>query len=222
MSFKHYIITRLMLNIGEEKDQEYLDYRAELFNNFFLKSMLSQTNKNFENIFLIDPIYENLDYSKFKFEDLNYKIIISDKHPRDLDMIDSEEYKYIITTRMDSDDIIADYFIESVQNVFLSEKKEGLVDYNLVGFVTTNLESYAVKSYECNSMFLSTIFRSGDYNEKGCYVDEYSKISKHFHNKYIINNFGAACICHDHNMSNSIDSGLKINRLDLKKYFKWI
>ncbi len=61
-------------NLSEDT-QKRLDSRIKVFNNFYIPSMNSQTNNDFENIFIIDRLYKDLDYSQFHFNKLNHKII---------------------------------------------------------------------------------------------------------------------------------------------------
>ena len=55
--------------------QKRLDSRIKLLNNFYIPSMNSQTNNDFENIFLIDRLHKDLDYSQFNFNKKNHKIL---------------------------------------------------------------------------------------------------------------------------------------------------
>ena len=84
MRIKHIIVTRLMVcwsdkqilsdinNPDRLKDtQKRLDSRIKLLNNFYIPSMNSQTNNDFENIFLIDRLHKDLDYSQFNFNKKN-------------------------------------------------------------------------------------------------------------------------------------------------------
>ena len=55
--------------------QRRLDSRIKLLNSFYIPSMESQTNKNFENIFLIDRLHKDLDYSQLDLNKLNCKLL---------------------------------------------------------------------------------------------------------------------------------------------------
>ena len=55
--------------------QKRLDSRIKLLNNFYIPSMNSQTNNDFENIFLIDRLHKDLDYSQLNFNKKNHKIV---------------------------------------------------------------------------------------------------------------------------------------------------
>ncbi len=64
-----------------QESQRRLDSRARIVNNFYIPSMNSQINHEFENIFLIDRLHKDLDYSGFDFHKLkNCKILCQDCH----------------------------------------------------------------------------------------------------------------------------------------------
>ena len=221
MKMQHFIVTRLMLNIREKKNQKYLDSRAKIFNDFYVRSMLSQTNKNFENIILIDPIYKNLDYSLFNFKSLNHKICYVD-NPRKINYLEQKQSDYILTTRMDSDDIISDNFVKNIQDKFLFVNDECIIDHKWLFFISENKKSVTARNYNCNSMFLTTAIRPKDYFQKGCYSAQHGAMPRKFAKKIIIDDYGSACICHGTNISNRIGSGKALPNLNTKKYFSWI
>jgi hypothetical protein len=94
MIIKHFAITRLMISWNEQqvlsdiknypdmsRAQERLNSRVRNVNSFYIPSMNSQTNDQFENIFLIDRIHKDLDYSAFNFHKLkNCKILCQESH----------------------------------------------------------------------------------------------------------------------------------------------
>ena len=94
MNIKHLVVTRLMIcwntqqllsDIASYPDtrraQERLNSRIKVLNNFYIPAMNSQTNDQFENIFLIDRLHKDLDYSSFDFHKLNKcKILCLDSH----------------------------------------------------------------------------------------------------------------------------------------------
>lgn len=61
--------------------QQRLNARIRIVNNFYIPSINSQTNDQFENVFLIDRLHKDLDYSRFDFHKLkNCKILCEDSH----------------------------------------------------------------------------------------------------------------------------------------------
>ena len=64
-----------------QESQRRLDSRTKIVNNFYIPSINSQTNHEFENIFLIDRLHKDLDYSGFDFHKLkNCKILCQESH----------------------------------------------------------------------------------------------------------------------------------------------
>lgn len=220
MFFKHYIITRLLINFRRKKqNQDYLDFRAKIFNKFYVKSMINQTNQNFENIFLIDSNYKNLDYSKFNFDKLNCRIVVRGEDP----IIDSKaKYDYILTTRMDSDDIISNVFVDTVQKKFLDVKSECIIDFSKILFLDSEKKEYSVRKYKYTSMFLTTAFEPKNFLDKNCNSRTHGSMHREFQSKICIDDIGAACICHGKNYSNTVRGGNRKIVVDIKKHFSWI
>ena len=94
MKIKHLIITRLMICWNEQQSlsdieqypntkaaQQRLNSRTKVVNNFYIPAINSQTNDQFENVFLIDRLHKDLDYSGFDFHKLkNFTILCEDSH----------------------------------------------------------------------------------------------------------------------------------------------
>ena len=125
MTFDILLITRFSLNLKmntnkkQLHDIDRLKLRLYLFKNITLKSILSQTYKNFKWIILYDKFLPNSIY------DILYSIV------KDYDFIILEEYKqwdlqnlkpllkftnhnnnHVLTLRIDDDDAISKKFIE--------------------------------------------------------------------------------------------------------------
>ena len=125
MSIKHYVIIRFycmdMYNIGLEKlfNNEKLLHAAKIFERYTLRSLENQTNKNFEIILMIhnDISYEHIAISYLCNIKSNIKINIV-KY-KDLMMFINNSLtneKYLITTRIDDDDLIYNYAVEEIQS----------------------------------------------------------------------------------------------------------
>ncbi len=136
MKYKHYIITRFNLSNRWDTDKfnnivldsNWLKDRYQLFEDYCLPSIKSQTSKNFEWWVYFDTktsdYYKNInaqiskEFSNFKpiyeksFDDFEKNLPIQIKN----DSI-SLGIDYIITTRLDNDDILAKDTIEKIQNM---------------------------------------------------------------------------------------------------------
>lgn len=135
MSFKHIIITRFNLSNRWEKDKHgnqvlnetWLNQRYLLFEQYCLPSMKSQTNQNFEWWVYFDsetdPYYkmknENLMkvYSNFKPKYEKSYVDFEENMPQDIHSnLISKGIVWLITTRLDNDDVLADNTVEVIQN----------------------------------------------------------------------------------------------------------
>lgn len=135
MSFTHFLITRV--NIGyvtrikaqNHKEEEWLDHRFNLFFNTCLTSVLNQESRNFIWLIYLDirtplsyvqQLRDRIeDYPHIEvltkeggFDDIRYHLS-ADISKR----IDSET-EFLITSRIDSDDLIHKNFIQEVQHHF--------------------------------------------------------------------------------------------------------
>lgn len=125
MNIKHYIIIRFycidMYNIGLDKllNNESLLNAANVFEKYTLKSLENQTNKNFEIILMIhnDINYEHVAIKYLINIKSNIKInIIKYKDVNNFIINNLNDEKYLITTRMDHDDLIYNGAVEEIQN----------------------------------------------------------------------------------------------------------
>ena len=113
---KHYIIIRFHYKSSDEK---LINNGIELFNNFTLKSLENQSNKNFEIILLIHNEI-NLNHSSIKKllkikTNLNIKLIRLKELQSYID-INSKNIDFLITTRIDNDDLIYKDAVKEIQN----------------------------------------------------------------------------------------------------------
>ena len=116
MKIKHLVITRLMICWNGQqslsdieqypnmrKAQQRLNTRIRIVNSFYIPSINSQTNDQFENVFLIDRLHKDLDYSRFDFHKLkNCKILCEDSH-RSFDPYLSQFYTENPLTKQEKD-----------------------------------------------------------------------------------------------------------------------
>ncbi len=143
--FKHFLITRFNLrqsnwttskNSKAVLTDEWHENRFKLFIDFCFHSVASQTNKNFEWLVFFDTTTPE----KFKkvITDLetkmeNFKPLFVDGMSQFLPSI--KEYvkscneDYIITSRLDNDDCISNFYIEEIQKQFNKQ------DFTAVDFV---------------------------------------------------------------------------------------
>lgn len=173
---KHFIGTRFNLkssdwNINKNGDlvltEDWLKKRFHLFENYCLPSVKNQTHQNF-----IWCVFFDIDTpAKFKDIIINISVEYLNFRPLFIDSIGTlnktfQEYiadnleekdEYVITTRLDNDDLIHRNFVETIQSLFIP--LDGAVIDIKNGFqVTLNNPSSQVRLYTHNfNAFISLI-----------------------------------------------------------------
>lgn len=179
---KHFVITRFNLKgkknlkgnrLFDPLSNEWLDERFDLFNTYCLPSVKNQTNKNFIWLVCFDtdtpkaylPIIENIkkDFKNFipvfvdGFSGLESKI----KETIQNTIINTDEF--IITTRIDNDDIIHQDFIKSIQNLYKPEVNT-LIDLRQGYQFIINENPTSLRAFKLPyNPFLSVIENTDDY-----------------------------------------------------------
>ena len=170
MNFKHYIFTRF--NLGLYSDNPYniknpdkwMDTRIKLFEQTAFPSIIKQTNKDFTWLMAFDvntperytKLYDYCDCIKVCFEQPH--LYLKEQPP---------EADWIITSRLDNDDIYEPTFVEEIQKkaIELQKTVEGIelgyiidIEYN-----KTDLNYVTIMSGRkgCNGPFLSFVEKWG-------------------------------------------------------------
>lgn len=162
MTIKHLIIARFMCNnfghANEELfDQKWLKDSFEMLKKHLIKSLLVQTNKNFELVILIHdeiPIENVLflyDYAQ-NFTEFNITVLRKNEIENYTKSF-YESYDFIITSRIDYDDHIHKNVVEETQ-------KKIDPNYTLILYGLKNGVSLVDGDTECH-------FMSMNYNECG-------------------------------------------------------
>lgn len=130
--YTHYLITRFNVKVthyGPESmdspamDSTWLAARLNLFLNYCAPSVLEQTNKKFKWLIYFDPgtpiaILDKIQFLK-KSEIVTEFILIPDYTAMLEDLvkkIKKAPTPFVITTRLDNDDVISNVFINDIQN----------------------------------------------------------------------------------------------------------
>lgn len=236
--FKHIVITRFNLSkrwaIDKAENsvlnEEWLDHRYQLFEDFCFPSLKSQTCQNFEWWVYFD---ENLDSQyKLKNEELNkrfnnfmpkYECSYDDfeiNMPKDLQAkIADEKIKCLITTRLDNDDVLAKDTVEIIQaktqfnDFYLLEIPFG---YTLeIGCISIlrRVETYL-------NPFVSLVEKvSNGYEVKSVYFQQHNKWTN-VKSKIISREPQWIQVIHDRNIINR-EYGFEVNPHGIKKRFNF-
>lgn len=190
MSYSHFIITRFNLKFPEKPgeknnpaaripDKEWLIQRTELFRKYCLPSVLNQTARNFRWLIYFD-ISTSLD-SVQKFHELEkqspdiIKIMLADgyqhfleRYTKDVLALCDPNSKYIITTRLDNDDIIHKDFIAKIRENF-HEQQFMAVNYVKILMLNPENNRKLHIDYSFSNHFISLIERIENGIIRGCY-----------------------------------------------------
>lgn len=133
--FLHFLITRFNIRItgyGPERmtshhaDEEWLRERLFFFKTYCVPAVISQSNKDFKWLIYFDsltpiPILDEVIQLKANIP--NVEIILTDHYDdfiTDIKLkINTVPEPFVISSRLDNDDLISTTFIQSVQNAFV-------------------------------------------------------------------------------------------------------
>jgi len=181
-TFKHFVITRFNLkveawkttkNAEEVRTEEWLQNRFKLFETYCLPSVKNQSNQNFIwYVFFDIDTPEN--YRK-KVEDIaseyeNFRPLYIDGLQTLLNSVtqqikeDVKNEEYIITTRMDNDDIIHQDFISTIQTLF-RPLENTIIDIREGYQVSIDKSHAQIREYSHPfNAFISVIEKSHQFN----------------------------------------------------------
>ncbi len=180
---KHFLITRFNLKgkknlkgnrIFNPLSEEWLDKRFKIFESYCLPSVINQTNKNFIWLVCFDidtpeiyhTIIKNLEHTISNFapvfvdgfgelENTIQEVIQEKLSPND---------DFIITTRIDNDDIIHQDFISTIQSSYVA-KHNTLIDLELGYQLILDSNITSIREFKLPyNPFLSLVESSSNFN----------------------------------------------------------
>ncbi len=182
LDFQHFIITRFNLGHRDWKttqsgnqvgSDEWLNHRFDLFENFCLPSVRNQHQQNFTWIILFDENTPNKFREKINEIANSYdliQVLYSDGFPQQLPTLHEfiskkTQTDFVITTRLDNDDLIHKDFVETIQSLY-QPKKDLVIDLR-TGYQTSIkgrfYESRLYKEDPFNP-FISVVEAVSDFN----------------------------------------------------------
>lgn len=182
--FTHYLITRFNIkvsNFGPERmdsppmTEDWLNDRLKLFLTYTVPSALAQTTTNFRWLIYFDPDTPRSILGKVQFL-LNgpvpveivfvndYQAMLDDLVTRARNMPTS----YIMTSRMDNDDMISCHFIQKVQEAFVPQH-DTIINLN-AGF-EYSMEDQVLKKWNTRfkNQFITLIEKTDNTNLQSVY-----------------------------------------------------
>ncbi|MBW3466592.1 glycosyltransferase [Arthrospiribacter ruber] len=233
--FEHLLITRV--NIGYKEGiwskghdpEKWLKERMDLFFKFCLPSVLHQTNMNFRWI-----LYFDIQTPKeliFTFEEeikgkVDYQIIFKQETVAnfskyfviDLNTLVDIKRLYLITTRVDTDDLIHECFIENIQKLF-NQQTFAIVNFN------RGLMYHVQTGVICNNVhrsnpFMSFIEKRRDEGFRGVYSEKHTNFYHDSRKIEIWNDEPMWCFgVHGLNVSTTLKGWVNFKKIELVKKF---
>jgi len=234
--FEHFILTRFNLKLSFKKDKKgnnlnnnkWMEHRIKLFEKFCFPSMVNQSNLNFKWLVFFDgntpkryrkiiekyrkfknfvPIFINTKKG-LKLESLRKKI---KKH---ILKIINKKIKFIITTRLDTDDSFHKDAIKIIQKNFRRQSFEFL-DFPF-GFSFNNNKLYLQKSI--SSHFTTLIEKINKQNFRTVLCEQHQNIIYNWNINKISNKPCWLEVIHDKNLFNNYKKGRTYSLKNLKNF----
>ena len=140
MKYRHIILTRFNLQFDLQSDihlqKEWLSERMRLFTRYCLPSLQQQSNHHFTWVLLVsdqtpkDVQQTLLNYAeKFNYIEIHFCAYTNNLNAlyKEIGMRYVQGYDYLLSTRMDNDDMLANNFCEALQNAILSAPTERII-----------------------------------------------------------------------------------------------
>ncbi len=236
-NFKHFIVTRFNLrtsnnkwnkdkNINRTIDNSWMLYRINIFNQYCLPSVLNQSCENFTWIICLD--IETDEKFRLFFHTLSQKYsFIVPLYIDGMQNLNSKykEYiinqlgneKYIITSRLDNDDILHRDYIKKIQEQFDFQKYQA-VNFLKILMISPENKNKIHIDYSFSNHFISLIEEINENTFKGCY----SKRDRHWNIKgeitQIIDKPYVAETIHDRNLLNQFRGFPVLKKMNLKAF----
>ena len=176
---KHAVIVRFYY----EKENESFNFRLNLFKNNMLKCIFNQTNQDFEFYIVCHPQHNKLFTNiNSKIKTINTSGVVKPNGMVLRAYFNLEQFeKYNIVTRVDSDDLISDDFIETIVSYYNpDDKTPTLIHFDPIWLDYELNKQYIPKKNKYNdkftSMFCSFINPTHFvYNIEHIYLGQYAK-----------------------------------------------
>jgi len=180
----HYVVTRININYQTNPTVKnfntWFDARFKLLENICAPSIASQTKKNFTWLMLVAPKTSPAHLKKL--QELEAKIpnakIITKKYSSYIKENLTDE-KYVITSRIDSDDALRSTYIEDVQNTFMKYKDKTklpfIINYSVGAYYYPKLNRAFKGSKKWVNQFVSFIEPVSE-NLKTVHCQEHGKL----------------------------------------------
>lgn len=213
---KHFILTRFNVRMpgwssDVRLDCDWLKGRFDLFEKLCLPSIVSQTKHDFDWYIYFDSNTDEVFKLKIKELQKTYPF-----HAIFVDVFDIEEIKkslievskdkrFLLTTRLDSDDLLSKYFVEELHKVVLgSGSRTRVINFDNGAILMNKNNSNFLYDYQDNSNPFSSLLEPCSENIKTIISLNHTTLHQHFE---VVNIKGRAMwlqVVHGGNVSNIV------------------
>ncbi|MCI5145632.1 MAG: hypothetical protein D3923_08890 [Candidatus Electrothrix sp. AR3] len=190
--FDHFLLTRfnVLLNLprhpeviaSKRLNQEWLKNRFELFEQYCLPSILSQSNQNFKWLVMFDSKIPD-DFKernqKHGLNCPNYIPIYMDNYTiekvkNSISKRLDKEKQFLITTRLDNDDAVCKNYVQMIQDCFCCQKKESI---NFTkGYILNHKKNKLYRAKYYSNPFVSLIEKADNFQT--VYIEKHDQLHK--------------------------------------------
>lgn len=230
--YKHLIITRFNIKTSDSQDYrlniKYLKYRFELFEKYCLPSIKGQTCQLFSWLLLLDeqtPAYfkEKINSYKKQYNNINPIYLPPCSNAKDIYVTIcnrcAAKTDYLITTRIDNDDVLHKNYIQEIQEYFSSHH---ISEPTVISF-SKGIQYYHNKDIALHINYPSnhfiTLIEPTSISHNSVLGYDHTKIKKLFP-LIIIKKVMWLEVVHDTNIINNYSLKLHPSIFNVKKYAK--
>jgi len=207
--FNHYLLTRFNVDLYTNnkysiKDKgAWMRRRIREFEEWTAPSINIQTELNFDWIILLDQNTPDGYIKQIQgvLEDTAKNVNCTILYMEELDSyLNTEEHKFIITSRVDNDDILHSDYIKEIQESF--ESKVQVIDVDGEQWDTQTNKYYTSGRDGKNSPFLSLVEKT-DMDIKTCFEHDHTYMPWYYESKKI-DKVLYTQVLHNNNIANKI------------------
>lgn len=186
-NFKHFVVTRFNVrtenpNWSNDKNNnpvltdDWMRYRISIFQEYCLPSVLNQTCCNFEWIICLDTetsVQYKAYFDKLRTEH-SFIVPIYADNMADFNkkykayIINNTNVHYVITSRLDNDDLVHKDYIRIIQEQFNDQKFQA-INFTKILMISNMRKDKLFISYSFSNHFISLIEKINNQHIEGCY-----------------------------------------------------
>lgn len=164
-------------NAEKRFDNDWINYRINIFMKYTLESLKAQTNQNFTAAFIYLDETENTvleSLSKYKKLPGNIRFVKMSDSKADM-MSGIKDYEYLYKVRLDSDDMYHKSFVEELYDYNPREETLALINQN--GYLYHTADKFLIEWGSISSNFYTMLYKTKDLLTGN--LDKYKVVGGH-------------------------------------------